>query len=233
MFAQSAAWYDRFFDGKDYLGEARQVTALIRRYRPGASTLLDVACGTGRHLEQLRDTFTCEGLDLDAGLLEVARKRLPGVGLTQGDMADFDLGRRYDAVTCLFSSIGYVCTTDRLHAAVGSMARHLQLGGVLIVEPWILPEAWIDGRGTVSVVNDDDRHKLVRVHTSRRRGRLSILRMHYVIAAGGELTVADERHELGLFSRDEYLAAFAAADLEATWDPDGLTGRGLLIGVAA
>jgi ubiquinone/menaquinone biosynthesis C-methylase UbiE len=54
MFAASAAWYDRFFDAKDYAGEARQVTAFIRRHRPDAVTLLDVACGTGRHLQQRR-----------------------------------------------------------------------------------------------------------------------------------------------------------------------------------
>jgi ubiquinone/menaquinone biosynthesis C-methylase UbiE len=86
MFAKSAAWYDRFFDSKDYAGEARQATALIRRSRPGARTLLDVACGTGRHLEQLRGSIACEGLDLDAGLLAVACSRLPGVHLTQADM---------------------------------------------------------------------------------------------------------------------------------------------------
>jgi len=106
MFSESAAWYDHFYGGKDYAAEALRVTELIRRRRPGARTLLDVACGTGRHLEQLRQEFACEGLDLDDGLLAVARRRLPGMRLTRADMADFDLGRRFDAVTCLFSSVG-------------------------------------------------------------------------------------------------------------------------------
>jgi hypothetical protein len=145
-------------------------------------------------------------------------------------MTDFDLGRRFDAVTCLFSSIGYVGTAQRLHAAMGCMTRQLQPGGVLIVEPWILPEAWIEGVSSVNVVEDDGR-KLVRVTASHRTDAMSILRMHYAVAADGEITTVDERHELHLFTKDEYLHAFADAGLKVTWDPQGLTGRGLLLGV--
>jgi SAM-dependent methyltransferase len=231
MFTQSAAWYDRFYDGKDYAREAQRVAALIRQHQPHARSLLDVACGTGRHLQHLRQEFACQGLDLDGGLLTIARERLPGIKLTQADMAEFDLGRRFDAVTCLFSSVGYLGTVQRLGAAVAAMAGHLEPGGVLVVEPWILPEAWIEGgKNSVEVVDDEDR-KLVRVMVSSREGAMSILRLHYVVAANGTIATADERHELRLFTQDEYLDAFAAAGLAATWDPDGLTGRGLLLGV--
>jgi SAM-dependent methyltransferase len=232
MFSESADWYDHFYGGKDYAAEARRVAELIRARRPGARTLLDVACGTGRHLERLRDEFACEGLDLDEGLLAIAGRRLPGMRLTRADMAGFDLGRRFDAVTCLFSSVGYLATVERLRSAVAAMARHLEPGGVLVVEPWILPEAWIEGGATtVEVVEDGDR-KLVRVIASSRDGAMSTLRIHYAVAAAGEVRSADERHELRLFRHDEYAAAFLHAGLDTTWDPEGLIGRGLLIGVA-
>jgi SAM-dependent methyltransferase len=229
MFNQSAAWYDAFYRDKNYAGEADQVATLIQARHPQASTLLDVGCGTGRHLEHLCAHFVCVGVDLDPGLLTVARRRLPEVPLVQADMTEFDLGRRFDAVTCLFSSIGYVGSVERLHAAVGCVTRHLHPDGVLIVEPWILPDAWIEGVSLVDVVEEDGR-KLVRVITSRRADAMTILRMHYAVAAHGEITSVDERHELGLFTKEEYLQAFARAGLDATWDPDGLTGRGLLVG---
>ena len=232
MFAESAQWYDRFMAGKDYAGEAGQITGLIRELHPGARTLLDVACGTGGHLSYFRPVFTCHGVDLDDGLLEVARQRLPDVPLTRADMTGFDLGQRFDAVTCLFSSIGYTASVAGLRAATRAMAHHLNPGGVLIVEPWILPGAWapLDGKSHVDVVQDGNT-TLVRVRTNRRTGPITELFMHYAAAAGGQITTADERHRLRLFTRAEYLGAAAAAGLSARWDDDGISGRGLVIAI--
>jgi hypothetical protein len=42
-----------------------------------------------------------------------------------------------------------------------------------------------------------------------------------------------ERHEMGLFTHEEYMSAFRASELDAVFDeaPDKLMGRGLYIGV--
>ncbi|HEY7489151.1 MAG TPA: class I SAM-dependent methyltransferase [Streptosporangiaceae bacterium] len=233
MYTESAAWYDRFHAGKDYAAEARFVVEVIRRHRPDARTLLDVACATGRHLDHFAVEFDCQGLDLDGELLELARRRLPDVPFTQADMTAFDLGRRFDAVTCLFSSIGYAGDVTRLRAALGAMAAHLHPGGVLVVEPWLLPEAWVDGTSGVDVAEDGEGATLVRVRTSRRVGEMTELSMHYVATRGGVITTGDECHRLRLFTREEYLDAARAAGLTTAWDPVGPTGRGLLVGVRA
>jgi SAM-dependent methyltransferase len=230
MYTKSPEWYDDLHENKDYVAEASGVTDMIRRHLPGARTLLDVACGTGRHLQHFCDSFACEGLDMDGGLLEIAQRRLPEVPFTQGDMTDFHLGRRFDAVTCLFSSIGYAESAERMRAAVRTMAGHLNPRGILIIEPWILPEAWdawIAGTDNVCVVRKDDR-TVVRVRTVRRTGNLTELIMHYVAACDGEITSADERHQVRMFSLEDYLGAAAEAGLETSWDPKGITGRGLL-----
>jgi ubiquinone/menaquinone biosynthesis C-methylase UbiE len=76
MFERSAELYDAFYAFKDYAGEAEKLDALIRLRVPGARTLLDVACGTGKHLAELASRYEVEGLDLDPSLLAVARERL-------------------------------------------------------------------------------------------------------------------------------------------------------------
>ena len=125
MFSRSARIYDAIYASiRDYPHEAAELDRLIQDRRPGARTLLDVACGTGAHLEHLT-AYEVEGLDLDPEMLAVARERLPEVSFHEGDMADFDLGKRFDAVVCLFSSIGYVRTEERLRSAIASMAGHL------------------------------------------------------------------------------------------------------------
>ena len=121
MFTDTAEFYDLFYEEKDYAGEVRRLREIVEARAPGARTLLDVACGTGMHLAELRAQYRVEGVDLDEGLLAVAAKRLPDVPMHAGDMRAFDLGRRFDVVTCLFSSIGYVRTTDGLRSAVAAV----------------------------------------------------------------------------------------------------------------
>lgn len=128
MYRLSAAHYDAIYAWKDYAAEAAMIRDLVeaRRGRPGGR-LLDVACGTGRHLEHLAPHFDAEGLDQELQLLEEARRRLPGLPLHLGDMRDFELGRRFDVITCLFSAIGYVRTRAAFKAA-GLRADHVEPG---------------------------------------------------------------------------------------------------------
>src|SRR3981081_319834 len=67
----------------------------------------------------------------------------------RADLTDFDLGRTYDVVTCLFSAIAIVRTYARLELAIKSLVRHVRPGGVLIVEPWFAPDQWRPGRSFV------------------------------------------------------------------------------------
>ena len=54
MFSRSARLYDAIYGSiRDYPREAAELDRLIQERRPGARTLLDVACGTGAHLEHL------------------------------------------------------------------------------------------------------------------------------------------------------------------------------------
>jgi SAM-dependent methyltransferase len=121
MFDRTAHLYDLLYAFKDYEAESVALVELIRSRNPAATSVLDVACGTGRHLELLRASFSdLAGVDLEPGLLDVARTRLSGVSLTHGDMRTFDLGRYFDAVTCLFSSVGtYVIPTSSRRPSPG------------------------------------------------------------------------------------------------------------------
>lgn len=229
MYDKSAELYDLFYDWKDYRAESQKVRQLVIDHNPDARTLLDVACGTGSHLVHPREWYAVAGIDVNAGMLKVAAERLPGVPLHEADMRDFDLGGTFDVVTCLFSSIGYVTTTDGLTRAADAMARHLAPSGVLIVEPWLTPDTFDPNRlGRVIVAERPDL-QAVRMNGSRVEGNVSILDFHYLVARPGTVEHLTEMHTLGLFTDDEYRSAFVSAGLSIEHDTDGLMGRGLWI----
>jgi SAM-dependent methyltransferase len=231
MFSATARYYDAFYDavGKDYEHETAELVHRVRARNTGARTLLDVACGTGRHVEHLSREFRCVGVDIEPALLAMAAARCPGVRFIEADMVQLNLGESFDVVTCLFSSIGYVRTPDALNRAIAAMASHLTQDGVLIVEPSFDPDGFEGGRMNRIIVDSDDL-MAVRMNTSARRGDVAILDMHYLIGTGGEISYLHERHELGLFTLGQYRRAFEQAGLEVEAEQHGLIGRGLLIG---
>lgn len=230
MFSQTARFYDKLYAWKNYAEEAESIRNLLGRLHPGARSVLDIACGTAEHLRFLVNSYAFEGLDLDPELVEIARAKLPEVPIHLGDMADFSLGRQFDALICLFSSIGYLQTRERLTAALRCFEHHLAPGGVVVVEPWLTKEVWKPGRPFMLTV-DEPTLKVCRMSHTTTEGDLSILDFDYLVAEEGQPTRhLHERHVLALFTQADFEEAFAAAGLEVDHDPQGLTGRGLYIG---
>lgn len=228
MFTKTAKHYDAVYSEKNYEAEAEHLVSLIRERVPGAKTLLDVACGTGKHLEYLANVFDCTGVDLDDEMLAVAKERVPAVTLRAGDMCDFVLGTQFDVVTCLFSSIGYTKTVEHMERAVASMASHVLPGGILIVEPWITPESWILGKiSSDTVETDESIVTRMTVAEPVERGRVVL---EYLIGDSSGINRVSETHEMGWFTHQEYLSAMQKAGLNTRHIQPGLTGRGLYIG---
>jgi len=231
MFSKTAQYYDLIYSQKDYQAEVEKLLAFIGEHRSSnGDRLLDVACGTGHHIQYLKEHFNVEGLDLDSKLIEIAHDRNPEVTFHEGNMIEFDLGCRFDILTCLFSSIGYVKTQDNLNKAIATMANHLTSGGLLIIEPWLTPQDWKPGTLHAQVI-DEPELKIVRMNLSLSEGTLSYFDFHYLIGTLEGIEHFVEHHELGLFEREEMEMAFTRAGLQVTYDEEGLTGRGLYIGI--
>ena len=235
MFSASAELYDLIYSGfKDYDAEAEAITAIIRQEHPGARTVLDVACGTGEHARLLTDVhgFEVDGVDLEPAFVKIARAKLPRGTVYEGDMVSFALPRRYDAVVCLFSSIGYVRTLENVRLALERMRAHLAADGIMLIEPWFPPEAMQSGHVNLKTA-DSDGLSVARMSLTEIEGRISRLRFEYLIGRPSGIEHFTETHELGMFTSAEMLTAFAEAGLRATHDTQGPYGRGLYVARAA
>ena len=217
--------------GKDFDTEARDVARRIRRLRPSARSLLDVACGTGAHLQTLRSIFDhVEGLEIAPAMCERARRRLPGVTIHQEDMRAFELDRTFDAVTALGVGLGFLATVDDLRLAVSNMADHVEPGGVLVAEPWWLPDRYVDRYVGSDLVHDGDR-VLARVSHTERRDGVAHMEARWLVGDPGGLRSFTTTDAFTLFSRADYDDAFDRAGCDVGYEESWLTGRGLFVGV--
>src|SRR4051812_30957727 len=74
-----AAFYDLLYKDKDYRGEAVYIDNLISRFlkkEKAKAALLDLACGTGKHLLELSENGYVElsGSDISKSMIDIARK---------------------------------------------------------------------------------------------------------------------------------------------------------------
>jgi len=97
---------------------------------------------------------------------------------------------------------------------------------LLLVERYFSPQQWDDSRVGVHV--EVGALTASQYHASRRHGPRADLHVHYVLAEPGSVIAHDEHFRVGLFTEQDYAAAFDAAGLcHRTLLPDALTGRGL------
>lgn len=230
----TAEIYDAIYAFKEYEVEAKKLNEFIKIYKKtSGSDLLDVACGTGLHLQYLINSYSITGVDKSAEQLRVAQKRLPTLHFIQGDMRDFNLGKKFDVVVCLFSSIGYVHPLSEMEKAIENMAKHLKNGGVLIIEPWLLPGSFNPSKPPY-IQKGEVGNDISVVRTTYNigiRGNLSIMDMHHLIKGPDVHDEFTEHHELASYSKTEFKSTFEKAGLEFTFDQKGLTGRGVYIGI--
>ena len=233
MYKKLAKYYDLIYHWKDYQKEADSIKILINKYlKSNGNQLLDVGCGTGKHLEQFKDEFICTGIDINNEMVEVARSKIEDVNFYQGDMVDFSLDVKFDIILCLFSAIGYVKTYARLEKTLKNFVYHLNKGGVLVIEPWFTKSVYKAGKPGMTTY-DGEEVKLARVNNTKIEGNISVMDMHYLIAErNADVIHYVDTHELGLFEIDKTLEFMEKANLQSEYLENGLMkDRGLYIGV--
>lgn len=232
MFTKTAEFYDALYAFKDYGQACNDLKELVKKHNPDAKTLLDVACGSGKHLTYLKESFDVQGLDLNEELLNVAQRRCPDVKFHHEDMTAFDLGQQFDAVVCLFSSIGYVCTVENLNKAIKCMVDHLSPGGVFILEPWITKEKYWTNHLAANYVDQPDL-KIAWMYNHEMEDNKSIFNINYLVGTSESVESFTEQHVMGLWTEEEYENAFKNANIDVQYDEKGLFGRGMYFGKKA
>jgi cyclopropane fatty-acyl-phospholipid synthase-like methyltransferase len=119
----------------DSAAEAEFIHTIIERHHRQATTLLDVACGTGSMTALLADAYQVSGLDISPGMLAVAREKLPeGTPLYQADMTCFRLNVKFDAIVCAYQGVNHLLSLAAWRKFFDCAYEHLNDGGVFIFD---------------------------------------------------------------------------------------------------
>ncbi len=230
---QLAKYYDRVYSFRDYLDEAVRLQNLIIKYaESGGNMLLDVACGTGLHLKHLKDDFACTGVDVSKSMLKIARKNVKDVTFKEADMKTMRLKKQFDIITCMLSSIGYVKTPVSLNKTIQNFSKHLNKGGLVLIEPSHAKSFYVSGEPRITTY-DGKEVKIARVNFTRFRQVTAVLNMHIIVAErGNDARYFVDKHELGLFGISDMLKVMKTAGFKSKYLKTGLmTGRGVLVGI--
>jgi SAM-dependent methyltransferase len=200
----------------EYAHYCDHVTALIRRYteRP-ATTLLDIGCGGGKNVLNLKRSFSVTGLDLSPTMLAQARELNPDCLFVQGDMRTFGLSDTFDAVL-MDDAISHMnCRADFV-AALRTAHAHLSPGGVLIVTPDVTRETFQQNKTTVTHAARDglDVVFVENVHDPDPTDESYETTILYLIRDHGSLRIESDHWTMGLFSLDTWRAVLRETGFE-------------------
>ena len=126
----------------EYAHYCRHVAGLIEQHaeRP-VGTLLNIGCGGGKNVFNLKGTFSVTGVDLSPTMLAQARDLNPETTFVPGDMRTFRLGTTFDAVL-MDDAVSYMTCLADFVAAFRTASAHLNPGGVLVATPDVTTETF-------------------------------------------------------------------------------------------
>jgi SAM-dependent methyltransferase len=217
LYRDLAEWYPLLTPVEDYPEEAAFYRRLFETHaaRPPRA-LLDLGCGAGHVAFHLKAGFDVTLVDLSPAMLDLSQRINPECEHVEGDMRSVRLGRLFDAVL-LHDAVSHMTTREDLAAAVVTAFAHTSPGGVALFQPDCVTETFEEGNDTGG--SDGDRRGLRylewRFRTEPAAERYVVEMACLLREASGEVRVAHDRLEMGLFPRADWLETLAAAGFEA------------------
>lgn len=135
-------YYDLLYKEKDYKGEVEYVNKLIERYSKNKpETLLDIGCGTGKHLKCFKDLgYIVYGIDLSRQMINKAKTNLSrDAKLFCCNSTDFNFDIKFDVIVSLFHVINYITCNRDLEKTFENIYLHLKKDGIFICDFWYGP----------------------------------------------------------------------------------------------
>ncbi len=139
-------FYDCMFDHESFELAKTQCQQIIDLVDKPIHSVLDLACGPGRHVLGFAEhNLATTGVDLSAYLLNQAanlvdQKKL-SANLVHSDLLAYQPNRKFDLITNLFTSFGYYSTERENQQVLDNSYQWLNTQGTLIIDTFSKEQA--------------------------------------------------------------------------------------------
>ncbi|MBI1267749.1 MAG: methyltransferase domain-containing protein [Cryomorphaceae bacterium] len=133
----NSPYYHKLYDNRNDAEAEEFIHQLVNYLNLDKSaTVLDLACGDGRHCRVFANKgFDVTGIDLAPESIKVAKEKSgPHQRYGVADMRTFDLHRKFDLITNLFTSFGYFDSSIENSKVLGRIHTHLQPNGIFVLD---------------------------------------------------------------------------------------------------
>ena len=216
LYTGLAAWWPLFSHPEDCAEEAGWIwNALSGALGKSPAHVLELGWGGGNVASHLTRHARMTLVDPSQAMLDVSRRLNREAEHVEGDMRSVRLGKTFDAVI-IHDAIMYMTTESDLVAALTTARTHLKADGALIVLPDHMAETYEPGVATGGHdASDGSGHGLRYIAWSQKpvAGATTYDLDFAIMARGvdGTVQVFQDRHRMGLFSRNVWREAFARA----------------------
>jgi len=208
LYSDMAWLWPLWGEPSEYAPYCDHITRLIRRYaRRKVHSLLNLGCGGGKNIFNLRQHFDVTGLDLSPAMLELAGRLNPECELVQADMRTFSLPERFDAIL-VDDAISCMTTAVDLRAVFERAYLHLNPGGVMVCGPDDTKESFVQNHSQVThaaTAHKPDHIEVVFIENNfdpQPEDTEYEALILYLIRENGQLRIEHDLHHLGLFPLD-------------------------------
>lgn len=210
MYNEFYRYYDIIYRYKKYNQESDFINKVIKKFlHKKKVSILDVACGTGNHLNHLRKYgHELVGLDISRKMLSIAKRKNKGVKFFKRDMRRFNLKRKFDVVLCLFSSVLFCKDKNELIKTLKNFNKHLNKGGLLIFDAPAKEKVNRIAAGTSFI----DKNKILIWYNVPHKNFAE----HYIklLINGKKARIVEERYKTGIFRVSDFKSALKIAGVK-------------------
>ncbi|MBR9676730.1 methyltransferase domain-containing protein [Candidatus Woesearchaeota archaeon] len=134
MYKEVALLYDAVIGEMPYAKWTKDIITLLKKHNHTPKLLLDLACGTGNHLEHFTKKFSCIGVDKSKTMLQIAKTKVDNVKFYEQDMRKLNITEKPDTIVCLYDSINNLKTENDLLKTFKAVRKTLSENGIFIFD---------------------------------------------------------------------------------------------------